>query len=342
VRQDLFHQLHDVVLRGWKGRKLFIITDSNVRRLYGSRLLQALSSAGGDACLLDFLAGEKSKNASTFLSLHSALLGLGIRRDSLIIALGGGVVGDVAGFVAATVLRGVPFIQIPTTLLAQVDSSVGGKVGIDHQFGKNLIGAFHQPAAVYVDPSILKTLPSAEFRNGLAEVVKIAAALDARFFREIEREAHVITLHSTSTLTRLISRSVGLKAAVVGKDEFDTGLRKVLNLGHTLGHAFETASGYEIQHGMAVALGLVAESRIAVAMGLLQRHEYHRLVQALAALKLPTKIPRLKNAAKFFAALGVDKKTEARVTKFVLLKGIGHTVIGVEVPASVIIESLRS
>lgn len=342
IRQGLFDRLSALILEKWRGRKLFVITDSNVRRIYGSRILKAFSAGGGDAWLLDFPAGEKSKNAETYFSLQTTLLGLGIRRDSLIIALGGGVVGDIAGFVAATVLRGVEYVQVPTTLLAQVDSSVGGKVGIDHRYGKNLIGAFHQPAAVYIDPAVLQTLPAVEFRNGLAEVVKIAAALDARFFREIERKASSITRRNASLLAHVISQSVGLKAAVVGRDERDTGLRKVLNLGHTLGHAFEAATNFKVKHGVAVALGLVAESKIAVTMGLLDRRDFRRLVNVLQALKLPTKVPRVRHKTRFTAALGMDKKSEGNATKFVLLKGIGHSVVGVEVPTPFIGESLSS
>jgi 3-dehydroquinate synthase len=248
------------------------------------------------------------------------------------VALGGGVVGDVAGYVASTVLRGIKYIQVPTTLLAQVDSSVGGKVGIDHPLGKNLVGAFHQPSAVYIDPLVLQTLPEREYRAGLAEVVKIAAALDVSFFRFLEKNAAQIRKRNARTLSRLIERSVRLKAAVVEKDEFETGLRKTLNLGHTIAHGLESARGYTLRHGEAVAIGLNAEAKIAVEMGVLSRHEQKRLLQLMKVLKLRTSFPRLRNKAKFFNALAVDKKGVGESARFVLLKRIGCCVIGVDVP----------
>lgn len=328
------------VPRAWLSAGVYIITDTTVARLYGRRLMKSFSASGVSSVMLDFPPGETSKRAEIVFSLHTQLILHGIKRGSLIVALGGGVVGDVAGFVAATVLRGVRCIQVPTTLLAQVDSSVGGKVGIDHPLGKNLIGTFHQPAAVYVDPLVLQTLPAPEFRNGLAEVVKIAAALDRKFFVNIERNADKIRKSNVRTLTGLIQKSVELKAAVVQKDEFESGLRKALNLGHTIGHAIESATRFGAKHGAAVAMGLVAESRIAVEMGLLLNQDYVRLVAVLRSLRLPITIPRVKDKAKFFSALRADKKGGAGGTEFVLLKAIGHSVVGVVVPTPFIEEAV--
>jgi 3-dehydroquinate synthase len=312
--------------------KLFIITDTTVGRLYGRTLQREFAGGGNDVVLLDIPPGEGSKNHRSVHALHTQLLKGGVGRDSFVIALGGGVVGDVAGYVAATILRGIPFIQIPTTLLAQVDSSVGGKVGVDHPLGKNLIGAFHQPAAVYVDPDVLSTLPAAEYRNGLAEVVKIAAALDHRFFADIERNVRNIKSGNARTVIDLIHRAIALKAAVVMKDEKETGLRKVLNLGHTIGHAVETASGFRLRHGEAVSIGLSVEGRIACDMGLMAKKDYRRLVALLTAFRLPTRLPGTMNGKKFLAALAADKKNEKGGTRFVLLKRIGQPVVGVEVP----------
>lgn len=320
----------------WKDRSVFIICDSIVSQIYGRHLLRDLYGFGVDSVLIDFPAGEKSKTARVVSAIHTQLLASGIRRNSLIIALGGGVVGDVAGFVAATILRGVEFIQVPTTLLAQVDSSVGGKVGIDHPLGKNLIGAFHQPSAVFIDPTVLRTLSDKEFRNGLAEVVKIAAALDEDFFSFIERSAGRISSTHLKLLSQIIRRSVALKAAVVEKDEHESGIRKALNLGHTIGHALEAATGYSLKHGESVALGLVAESRIAVQLGLLSHAEYERVVNLISALKLPIRIPEIENKSKFFRTLTTDKKSENAANKFVLLNGIGRCAIGVEVPLRLI------
>ena len=338
VETGIVDTLPEIFRRKWGRRRIFVITDTNVKRLYGRRLLRALSLLDLDASMLDFTAGEESKNAAVVFALHSQLLSLGIRRDSLIVALGGGVVGDVAGFVAATVLRGVSFIQVPTTLLAQLDSSVGGKVGIDHPHGKNLIGAFHQPTAVFVDPAVLKTLPITEFKNGLAEMVKIAAAADKRLFVHIERRARVIQRNDARLLVSLLVRAIELKAAIVGKDEFDAGLRAVLNLGHTLGHAIEASSGYSIRHGAAVAMGMATEARIAVRMGLLRESDFVRLIRVMRALRLPVRFPRIKRRTKFLSALSADKKAGGAGIKFTMLMGIGHAVVGVEVPTPFIME----
>jgi 3-dehydroquinate synthase len=240
------------------------------------------------------------------------------------------------------VLRGVKFIQVPTTLLAQVDSSVGGKVGIDHPLGKNLIGAFHQPSAVFVDPILLKSLSDREFRNGLAEVAKIAAALDGRFFELLERKGRQIRKGNSELLEEIISRSVRLKAAVVENDEFESGLRKALNLGHTIGHAIESALDYRIKHGEAVAIGIVAESSIAVKLGILRQQDCNRVIALLKALKLPTKFPVIKQRARFLSALSSDKKAAGSGSRFVLLNSIGSSTIGVDVPHSFIEQLLKS
>ncbi len=329
---EILAQLPELAARRFAGASYFIVADSNVRRLYGEALLEKFTQRGMNACMLDFPAGEQSKNFKTIHALHTALLENGIRRNSIIVALGGGVVGDAAGYAAATILRGVRYIQVPTTLLAQVDSSVGGKVGIDHPLGKNLIGAFHQPAAVFIDPTVLRTLSQQEFRNGLAEVVKIAAALDKKFFEFLERNAGRITKTNSKLLMEIISRSVKLKAAVVQEDEYETGLRKALNLGHTIGHAIEAGMRFAFKHGEAVSIGLAVESRIAVQMGLLKQEDYTRLVGLLRALKLPTKFPLVKSRERFFSALALDKKTDGIGSTFVLLNRIGRAAIGVHVP----------
>jgi 3-dehydroquinate synthase len=341
VETGLLERLPVLLAQRWPGRKLFVITDNNVGKLYGRSFLHALSGLGVDACLLEFKRGEESKNAGTAYLLQSQLLRSGVKRDSLIVALGGGVVGDLAGYVAATVLRGVGFVQVPTTLLAQVDSSVGGKVGIDHPVGKNLIGAFHQPESVFIDPTVLRTLPDEEFRNGLAEIVKIAVGLDAPFFRRIEKSASRLRKTNAKQLSWLIARSVGLKAAVVEKDEFESGLRRVLNLGHTIGHAVEAASAYTIKHGTAVAIGLVAESEMAVRLGLMPSQHRARLINTLRMLQLPVSVPRIQKRSQFLAALSADKKSGAGGVRFVLPSAIGSSAINVHVPEEYIMELLR-
>jgi len=341
VSPGIFAQLPGLLVSRWPGRKLFIITDNRVGRLYGRALLQNLRAAGADSALYEFKQGEQSKNAGTAYHLQTQLLRAGVKRDSIVVALGGGVVGDLAGYVAATVLRGIGFVQVPTTLLAQVDSSVGGKVGIDVAVGKNLIGAFHQPRAVYIDPTVLATLPEEEFRNGLAEIAKIALALDPSFFRRIEQVAPKLRKKDVQQLCWLIARAVGLKAAVVEKDEYESGLRKVLNLGHTIGHAVEASSGYAIKHGAAVAIGMAAESEISVRLGLMPERDRVRLMKTLRALKLPTAMPRIHKPTQFFDALAADKKSVAGGLQFVLPSSIGTSAINVSVPGEYIMDLLR-
>ncbi len=325
-----------IIRKRWPGRRVFVVTDTNVARLYARSLQRAFDDVGLDSALFEVPAGEASKSIDIYYALTGALLESGIKRNSLVVALGGGVVGDLAGFAASTVLRGVSFIQVPTSLLAQVDSSVGGKVGIDHEAGKNLIGAFHQPSFVLIDPEVLRTLPPVEFRNGLAEIVKIAAALDKRFFRFLEQNASRVTQTNTRLIAQVIHRAVALKAAVVEKDEREAGLRKSLNLGHTIGHALEASSGFSIKHGEAVSIGMVAESQLALAAGLLNPDEYNRLVRLLGRCGLPTQMPTGLDAKKFYRALAVDKKNTGVDPAFVLLRRIGASLIGVRIPAPMV------
>ncbi|MGA9121374.1 MAG: 3-dehydroquinate synthase [Bacteroidota bacterium] len=336
LRTGVIDALPASIDRQFPGQQVFVITDSNVRKLYGKRLTAAFDRAGRPALLLEIPAGEGSKNADLVYQVQTELLHRGVQRDSVIVAFGGGVVGDLAGFVAATVLRGIDFVQVPTSLLAQVDSSVGGKVGVDHPVGKNLIGAFHQPRAVYIDTALLRTLPERQFRSGLAEVVKIAAALDSGLFRYVSRHAARISKTRTEILDVLVARSVGLKALVVMKDEFETGVRKALNLGHTIGHALEAASGYSLLHGEAVSIGIAAESLLSVQLGLMRPSERATLLQTLRGLRLPITLPRIKDRQRFLDALHADKKSVRGNVRFVLPAGIGQCAIGVDVPGDLL------
>jgi 3-dehydroquinate synthase len=341
IKAGALTTLPSIIRKRWPGRRVFLVTDTNVSRFYAKSLQDAFDDVGIDSALFEVPAGEETKSIDIYYALMGALLESGIKRNSLVIALGGGVVGDLAGFAAATVLRGVEFIQVPTSLLAQVDSSVGGKVGIDHDAGKNLIGAFHQPSFVLIDPTVLRTLPQAEFHNGLAEVIKIAAALDAGFFRLLERNTSRITRTNTRFLSTVIHRAVSLKAAVVERDERESGLRKSLNLGHTIGHAIEATSDFAIKHGEAVAMGLVAESQLAVAAGLLAVDDYVRLSRLLAQCHLPARVPSGINEKRFFRTLAVDKKNTGAEPSFVLLRKIGVSLVGVRLPHSRIQALLR-
>jgi 3-dehydroquinate synthase len=329
-------QLPALVASRWKGRSLFVITDANVNRLYGRTVMRRFHEAGFEPVLIEVPAGEESKSIDVYYAVLTALLENKVRRGSVIVALGGGVVGDLAGFAAASVLRGVEFVQVPTSLLAQVDSSVGGKVGIDHHLGKNLIGAFHQPSLVVIDPTVLRTLPAREFRNGLAEVIKIAAALDPKFFALLSRNSGKLRPQDTAFLTRVIATSVGLKAAVVEKDEREAGLRKVLNLGHTLGHAIETASGFALRHGETVAIGMVLEGRMAATMNLFGVSDLRRMIEILEAVGLPTRIPGKLDMKRVHSSLALDKKGKDGMPLFVLPRAIGASVIDVPVPDALI------
>jgi 3-dehydroquinate synthase len=336
IGAGLLDTLPGVIARHAGRGRVYIVSDSTVGRLYGSRLLRALDAVLPGAALIDFAPGEASKNVRVWEAVASGILRGGIGRDGLIVALGGGVVGDLAGFVAATLLRGVALLQVPTTLLAQVDSSVGGKTGIDHPVGKNLIGAFHQPAGVVIDPAVLRTLPSRVFRAGLAEVIKIGVALDRSLLSLLARKRPEVLRRDPAALSSVIARAVGLKAAVVESDERESGLRKSLNLGHTIGHAVESAVRFRIPHGECVSIGLAAEARIAVEMGLLKAADEARIVGLLRSFGLPTRMPPVRARSTFAAALAADKKARHGSPEFVLPVAYGRCVIGVRVPSGLI------
>jgi 3-dehydroquinate synthase len=270
-------------------------------------------------------AGESAKSLAQLSGLYDTLVGMNADRHTLVVALGGGVIGDLAGFSAATYARGIPLLMIPTTLLAQVDSSVGGKVGVNHPGAKNIIGAFHQPCGVWIDTDSLSTLPRRELLCGLAEVVKYGVILDAPFFNEIEANADVILRGNPASLRRIVARSCELKAQVVSADEREeTGLRAVLNYGHTVGHAIEAVAGYTgyFQHGEAVAVGMVAEGRLAEQLGWVEPSFTDRIASLLRRLGLPTTAPGL-DVDRLFAAMSKDKKNRSGKVRFVLPRSLG-------------------
>jgi 3-dehydroquinate synthase len=292
-----------------------VIADETVADLYG---------AGLPWPILRFPPGEASKTREEWARLSDRLLELGLGRDGGLVALGGGVTGDLAGFVAATYLRGIPYVQAPTTLLAMIDASVGGKTGVDTCYGKNLIGAFHPPAAVVVDPRTLATLPERDFRSGLAEAVKHGLVADADYFGWLEASAPAILARDEATLAQLIRWSVELKAAIVGADEREQGLRAVLNAGHTVAHALEHVSAYTLTHGEAVALGLVAETAMAERLGLAEAGTHARTTALLTALGLPVTLPLPLPADAILAAMTADKKNRDAVIRFALPAAIGR------------------
>ena len=304
--------------------RVAIITDTTVGRLYGDRIARQF---GAPVPRIEMPSGEQHKTRATWADLTDRLLAAGFGRDTLIIALGGGVVGDLAGFVAATFLRGVPYLQLPTTLLAMVDAAVGGKTGVDTPAGKNLVGAFHQPAGVLADPEALETLPAQHLRAGLAEMIKHGAIADASYFDRVLTALPALTASGTQascgTLAALIARSVEIKAQVVGRDEREAGLRAVLNFGHTLGHAIESASGYAIAHGEAVASGMVLEARLAERLGVARRGTAERIQQAVAAAGLPTGRPAALTPEQIVHAARADKKARGGLVRYALPARIG-------------------
>jgi 3-dehydroquinate synthase len=284
-----------------------------------------LTALGIEAATVVMPPGESTKSLDQASRLYDELVSGHADRHTLIVALGGGVIGDLAGFVAATFARGLPLIMVPTTLLAQVDSSVGGKVGINHPAAKNSIGAFHQPAGVWIDTETLRTLPARELRAGLAEVVKYGVILDSEFFAGLERDVDLILAQDGQALRRIIVESCRKKAAVVSEDEREeTGLRAILNFGHTIGHAIEAVAGYDgpFQHGEAVAVGMAAEARLAERLGWIGADAVDRLTRLLERFGLPTSAPGL-DAGKLMAAMARDKKNRAGKIRFVLPRSIG-------------------
>ncbi|MEM2960871.1 MAG: 3-dehydroquinate synthase [Candidatus Bathyarchaeia archaeon] len=304
------------------GNKYAIITDSEIRDIYGENLLKRFREENICACLIDFPAGEESKNLDTVNYLVEKLLENTIDRKSAIIALGGGVVGDVSGFTASVYMRGIPYIQVPTTLLAQIDSSIGGKTAVDTKEGKNLIGSFYQPRRVYIDPSLLETLPRREFISGLAEVVKYGVICDRNFFEYLERNVERIKALDKNALLHVIKTSCKIKKEVVEEDPREENKRAILNYGHTPGHALERLSGYKFLHGEAVSVGMRISGWVAVRKGFLTLDEWERQNRLLKNFGLPIKMEF--NIDDFIRTLYYDKKVEGGVLTFVLPKKIGE------------------
>jgi 3-dehydroquinate synthase len=304
-----------------------VISDDYVASLYGSTLMASLADAGVNAELLTFPRGEASKNLQVFAELSSKLAQMGVDRKSGLIALGGGVTGDLTGFLAASYMRGIPFIQIPTTLLSQVDSSVGGKTGVDIPEGKNLVGAFYQPEAVYIDTAVLTTLPAEELLGGIAEVIKYGVIRDYEFYVFLERNLDAILALEPSIIQEMIHTCCAIKADVVAQDERESDLRRILNFGHTIGHAIEAASNFSLIHGHAVAIGMVAALRIAVSSGLCKRKEAGRVATLIHSFGLPTEIPEGMDAKQIKSYMKTDKKSIGGSVFYVLPTAIGNVII---------------
>ncbi|MCY7295303.1 3-dehydroquinate synthase [Alteromonas sp. a30] len=308
-----------------------IITNPTVSELYLEKLKACLND-NIKVHVIEIPDGEQFKNVNSFESALTQLLEINASRDTTILALGGGVIGDLSGFVAATYQRGIPFIQVPTTLLSQVDSSVGGKTAINHPLGKNMIGAFYQPKAVFIDTNTLHTLPKREFAAGMAEVIKYGIIYDADFFQWIENHIDALSSLEADALQYAISRCCEIKAEIVAQDEKESGIRALLNLGHTFGHAIEAEQGYgNWLHGEAVAAGTVLASKIALEKGWLSQSDFRRIVQLLQAFSLPLEKPESMVFDDFMKHMRRDKKVLAGNIRFIIPQGIGKAIVTKEV-----------
>lgn len=317
-------------------KRFVVISDSTVADLYADRLMASLAGAGLTPELITFPAGEGSKTMATVAMLASRLAQLGVDRKDGLVALGGGVTGDITGFLAASYMRGINFVQVPTTLLAQVDSSVGGKTGVDIPEGKNLVGAFYQPKAVYIDSQVLTSLPAEELLNGIAEVIKYGVIYDRQFFDFLTTNREKILGLDVPIIEQVISRCCAIKAEVVAQDEKESDLRRILNFGHTLGHAVEADSNYELAHGSAVAIGMVAACRLAVGKQILASSAVEKISALIAAFGLPTEIPENSVGSTLKRYLLTDKKTVSGQPFFVLPTEIGRVIITKDVDEKLI------
>ncbi len=314
------------------GARTALVRDAAVAGLYGKMVTSSLESAGFSVVAIEVPEGEGAKTLQVAQHCWNELIAAGLDRTSTVVALGGGAVGDVAGFAAATYMRGINFVQIPTTVLAQVDASVGGKTAIDHPLAKNMIGAFHQPRLVVVDPVVARTLPEREFRSGLAEIAKHGVVLEAEYFAELERDVTPLMARDLDVLERIIGGSCRLKAAVVERDEREAELRHVLNYGHTIGHALEAATKYErFTHGEAVSLGMVAEARLARRLGVADDETVARQERLLEALGLPVRAGTI-DVEPVLGAMSRDKKAKDGRIPFVLAPRIGAFRLVYDVP----------
>ncbi len=321
IQDNLLPQVATLLPQVYAGKKIAVITDSHVCGLYGETLKDALQQAGYEAHFIQLPAGEQSKSLEQLNFVYSSLVQAGLSRSGLILALGGGVIGDIAGFAAATYMRGVPYVQIPTSLIAQIDSSIGGKTAINLEAGKNLAGCFYQPKAVYIDPLLLETLPLKEYQNGLGEVIKYGAIQNSTLLDRLQNTRSPEEMRQM--MPSLIADCCTIKKELVQQDELDKGERQLLNFGHTLGHAIESYFEYTgYKHGEAVALGMLQITKNSERMGLTLKGTYERLLQVVKSCGLPFEIPKL-DANRLLELAGHDKKSQEAFINLILLKEIG-------------------
>jgi len=352
IGTDCFADLGATLLTWWcshfgsneENPKALLITDENVARFHAGPVSESMIAAGWSVATAAVPAGEETKCLAQLGSLYDHLVAVPADRRTVVVAVGGGVVGDLAGFAAASFNRGIPFVQVPTTLLAQVDSSVGGKTGINHAKGKNLIGAFHQPLGVFIDTNTLATLPDRDYRAGLAEVLKYGVIMDEPFFAWLEENVAAISDRDPAALRYIVRRSCELKALVVAEDERETtGRRAILNYGHTFAHAFEALCEYgTLLHGEAVAIGMEYASRLAMRLGRVDRAFVERQTQLIAGLNLPTELPANCSfaPADVLSRMKLDKKTVGNNLRFILPTRIGHVEVVKDIDEQIVLADL--
>ncbi|MDD5724163.1 MAG: 3-dehydroquinate synthase [Syntrophales bacterium] len=341
IGNNILDRIGLMVAKSNLAHRYIVITDSNVSALYGEEILGILKEVEVKADLIEFPAGESSKTMDTVLNIVKELLNRGVDRSCALIALGGGVTGDMTGFIASIYMRSIPYIQVPTTLMSQVDSSIGGKTGIDLPEGKNLLGAFFQPQSIFIDLRFLETLPDYEFINGLSEVIKYGIIDDVDLFNILEDKADAIRNRDPDILKTIVERSCKIKKGVVEIDEKDMGVRRILNFGHTIGHAIEAESGYTISHGNAISAGMIASARISERMKYLPSEDRGRIQGLVRAAGLADHIPSSISTEGIIAKTRADKKKEDASIHFVLLKKIGMPFINGSVEEALIHETIE-
>ncbi len=342
IGYDIEKEIVDFVRQAGFSQKALLVTDTNVGPLYAAKVQAILAQGGLEVDIVQIPAGEKSKSLAVANEVFTRAIEAGLDRKSPIFALGGGVVGDLAGFVAASYMRGVPFVQLPTSLLAQVDSSVGGKVAVNHELGKNLIGAFYQPQAVFMELNYMSTLPRREIYTGLGEIIKYGIIYDEAFFRFLEENQAAVLALEPEALVHMIARSCEIKAAVVSQDEKEAGLRRILNFGHTIGHAIEKETGYvRYNHGEAVATGMVGAAHISEKLGLIEKQDVSRVQALVAAYKLPLQAAGVL-VDNMYGDIFHDKKTVGGKVTWVLMKSIGEVICRNDVPEEIVREVMAA
>ncbi len=338
IRPGSLSEVGEALVKEMGARRVVVVTTQRVGAAHYGAVATSLARVQLDPHRIDVAEGDRAKTLRTASRLYDELIELGADRETLLVGLGGGAVSDLTGFVASTFMRGLPLVQIPTTLLAQVDASVGGKTAVNHARGKNLIGTFYQPRLVWIDPDVLATLPARERRCGMAEVVKVGAIWDARFFTWLEENVEAVLELKREPLTHAIARACGIKAEVVGLDEREAGLRALLNFGHTLGHAIESVAGYRrVRHGEAVSMGMVFAARLSERFGLAREGVAERISALLERIGLPTEPPDWRQEREtYLRAIAVDKKMKKEKVGFVVLRDIGRAGVFPVAPEEII------